>query len=232
MRLLWWLPTALVLGLMAIGAGGAYTRALGPGPGFRLFFLAILLALSSALLLSGAAVLAGARGWSWRRSAVRSAAVPVIVTLVVVLLGITTGSHPIHDVTTHRSVGFAADVRALWPDEDRKPVLAQQSELYPDIEPRLVALPRGDAYAIALRVAKEMPGWTVTDTAPRWGRINAIAVSRIFGFIDDVAIIVEGRGRGDSLVQIRSRSRIGESDLGANAARIRAYLDAVSAAAG
>ncbi len=232
MRLLWWLPTAAILGLMALGAGGASLRLLGPGPGFRLFGLGIVIAATSALLLSAAGALASARGSSWRGDAIRGAALPVIISVILLVLIATGGSHPIHNVTTDRSIGFAPEILELRPGEDLVAALEQQAESYPDIAPlELPLLARGEAFQIALQAAHDMPGWVVTASDPKWGRIYATAESRIFHFVDDVSILVEHRTLGGSLVQMRSRSRIGQSDLGANAARIRAYQAAVREAA-
>jgi uncharacterized protein (DUF1499 family) len=50
-----------------------------------------------------------------------------------------------------------------------------------------------------------------------------VATTRWFGFKDDVAIRISPAGAG-SRVDMRSRSRVGRSDLGANARRIREFL--------
>lgn len=233
MRMLWWLPTALIVGLMTLGAGGAYLRMLAPGPGFRMFGLGILIAATSALVMSGAAALATARGWSWRGDAVRGAAVPVGISVLLLLLIATGGSHPIHDVSTDPELAFPPAIMELRPPEDHAAVLATQAQRYPDVVPLVLAeLQTAAVFAAALQTAQGMPGWSVTSSDPASGRIDAVAESRIFHFADDVAIVVEPGPDGGSLVQVRSRSRIGESDLGANAARIRAYLAALQDAAG
>jgi uncharacterized protein (DUF1499 family) len=233
MSILWWLPTVLILGMMAIGAGGAYLRVLEPGPGFYLFGISFPLAGVAALGLSAAAALGSARAASWRGAAVRAAAVPVLVSLLLLVLMPMAQSNPIHDVMTERSVGFLPQIAKLREGEDLETVFAQGQELYPDIASlELPEQPRDDAMLLALRVANGIPGWTVTSTDAKWGRIFATAESRVFHFVDDVAILVETRPLGGSLVHMRSRSRIGQSDLGANAARIRAYMAAVKQAAG
>ena len=233
MGLLWWLPTAAVVFLMGVGAGGAFFRLLEPGPGFRLFFLAILVALTSALVMSGAAALASARGWSWRGSAVRGAAFPVLVTVLLLVMSLAGGgSHPIHDVTTDPGLDFSTRVEAHRPAgaEEREAVGAQQRELYPDIEPLAVPRPPNEAFPIAVAIARETPGWQVTSSNPVLWRIEAAAETPIFHFVDDVVIVL-APVPGGSRVQMRSRSRIGQSDLGANAERIRSYLAALGAEA-
>ena len=76
----------------------------------------------------------------------------------------------------------------------------------------------------ALAAANAM-GWTVVAAvpSPTGGRIEASDTTFFFGFTDDVVIRVEPAGMGAKL-DIRSKSRVGVSDLGKNAARIRAYL--------
>jgi uncharacterized protein (DUF1499 family) len=68
-----------------------------------------------------------------------------------------------------------------------------------------------------------MERWQVVSDDAALGRIEATATSRIFRFVDDVVIRVRDDG-GETVVDVRSRSRMGQSDLGANSARIRAYL--------
>ena len=67
-----------------------------------------------------------------------------------------------------------------------------------------------------------MSHWEVTHADAESGRIEATATSRVFHFVDDIVIRVRPDGAG-SRVDLRSRSRVGQSDLGANAKRIHAY---------
>lgn len=68
-------------------------------------------------------------------------------------------------------------------------------------------------------------------TPPRDGYIEAVARTAVMGFRDDVAIRVKaapgaeaGDGAAGAVVDVRSASRYGRSDLGTNAARIRSLL--------
>ncbi|MEX2241047.1 MAG: DUF1499 domain-containing protein [Burkholderiales bacterium] len=69
-------------------------------------------------------------------------------------------------------------------------------------------------------------GWEIVATDAAAGRIEATDTTFWFGFKDDVVIRVEGDGAG-SRVDVRSVSRVGVGDVGANAKRIRAYLRAL-----
>jgi uncharacterized protein (DUF1499 family) len=71
-----------------------------------------------------------------------------------------------------------------------------------------------------------MPEWEVVHADPVEGRVQAVAVSRVFRFQDDVIVRVRP-DEGGSRVDVRSRSRVGRSDLGASAARIQAFREAV-----
>ena len=83
-----------------------------------------------------------------------------------------------------------------------------------------------DAYAAALAEARAQ-GWTIVSQDATAGTLNATATTFWFGFKDDVAVRVRAEGAG-SVIDVRSTSRVGLSDLGANAARIEAYLAGVS----
>ena len=74
-----------------------------------------------------------------------------------------------------------------------------------------------------------MPGWEVVGLDESNGTIEAVATSTVFGFQDDVAIRVRPDG-ASSVVDVRSKSRDGKGDLGANAERIRQYVAVVETA--
>ena len=97
--------------------------------------------------------------------------------------------------------------------------------------PLKVGLPTNEAFQRALDAAKAMSGWTVVDSDPATGRIEANETSRWFHFVDDIAIRVAADGAG-SRIDIRSVSRQGRSDFGVNARRIRAYMETLKARVG
>ena len=97
------------------------------------------------------------------------------------------------------------------------------AEPYPDLVPLTLDLPPNAAYAAALAAARAMPLWQVVSEDPAAGRIVALATTPRLKFVDDVEIVVEPAGAG-SRVRVRSASRVGVTDFGANARRVRAYL--------
>lgn len=112
-------------------------------------------------------------------------------------------------------------------------VAAEQRAAYPDIVSRRYEVPVTQLYAAAAKVVSAS-GWQVTtrhepvNDRDR-GRIEAVAHTLIFGFVDDVSIRVLDDPDGSRL-DMRSVTRVGQHDLGANAARIRDFLAAVDAA--
>lgn len=102
-----------------------------------------------------------------------------------------------------------------------------QKAAYPDIAPVLLPVPPAAAYRRADRAATAL-GWDVVARAPAEGRLEAVATSPWFGFRDDIVVRVRSQGTG-SRIDIRSKSRLGESDLGGNVQRVRAFLDKLKA---
>ncbi|HEX4600576.1 MAG TPA: DUF1499 domain-containing protein [Gemmatimonadales bacterium] len=134
----------------------------------------------------------------------------------------------IHDITTdtEHPPAFVA-VLPLRVTAPNKPVYggaevaAQQLKAYPDVKPILLPLPPPEAFAHALAAARGM-GWDIVATDSAAGRIEATATTFWYGFKDDVVIRVTP-GAGGARIDVRSESRVGGSDVGTNAERIRAY---------
>ena len=233
MARLWYLPTLIIALCGIVGPAGAYLRVLDPPAGFGLLFLAIMLSLLSLPAMAGAAAFASATGKAWRGRAVRAAVVPLLVVVGVVLPNGSRLEPRIHDITTdpEDTLQFTPDVAARSESMPRDQVLALQREAYPDLEPlRLDAAPEPALERVEATAAR-MPGWEIVRRDPGSGRIEAQARSTIFRFVDDVVIRVQPDASGaGSRVDVRSRSRFGQSDLGANAARIRAFLAALAQA--
>ena len=99
---------------------------------------------------------------------------------------------------------------------------ALQRAAYPDIVPVVLPVPPAEAFKRVDHVAMAM-GWDVVARAPAEGRLEAIDTSQWFGFRDDIVVRIRAAGTG-SRIDIRSKSRAGESDLGVNARRIRDFI--------
>ena len=97
----------------------------------------------------------------------------------------------------------------------------------PRLRGRAYAVPLAHVWDAVLETARATPGWTVTDAGA--GTIQAEARTRLWRFTDDVAIRIFLDGNGLTRVDLRSSSRVGRADLGANARRVARFLHAVDA---
>lgn len=217
------------LALLPLGALGARFGVWDFGRGFQLMYTGVFVA--AAVLVLGIAVLVFAL-----RAGRRSAVVPIGIGLLacVVALGtmgyqyrLTTTVPPINDITTDLDdppVFGALELRGAGvldyvPDKG-----VAQRRSYAHIATERSNLAPDDASRKALAVSREM-GWDVLADTNVDGEqtLEAIATTFWFGFVDDVVIRIRPDGAG-SLVDIRSASRVGSSDLGANARRIDAFM--------
>ena len=136
---------------------------------------------------------------------------------------------PINDITTNTDDPpvFAADPSGGDRDMTYPPGFAELArEAYPDLAPIELAAAPAEAFRKAKRAAQSL-GWEITAVRAESGELEAEEVSALFQFVDDVAVRVRPNGTG-SVIDIRSKSRDGQSDLGANAARIRRFRDALT----
>ncbi|MCX2794632.1 DUF1499 domain-containing protein [Microbulbifer thermotolerans] len=137
----------------------------------------------------------------------------------------------IHDISTDTQDPPRYEVvLSLREEGDNSPlyggetVAAKQrgAEIYADIQPLLLDMPVARATEIAAQVAKSM-GWRLVAFEPQRGHLEAVDRTLLLGFTDDVVVRVRPEN-GRARVDVRSSSRVGISDLGANAKRIRRFL--------
>jgi uncharacterized protein (DUF1499 family) len=152
-----------------------------------------------------------------------------IVVLVLAQMGAARSVPPIYNISTDvvdpPSFDVALDLRGPESnsiDYDFATV-EQQQAAYPRVRPLLTDRTAAESYDHALDVLKGM-GLEIVNADQKAGRIEAVATSFWFGFKDDVVVRIRERGPG-SVVDLRSVSRFGESDLGINAKRIEEFLD-------
>ena len=150
--------------------------------------------------------------------------------LVAAVLIRQSGDKPaIHDVTTDTQeppeFSFLVDVRgqdsndlSINPD-----VIRAQRKAYPQIQPLTSELSVEQALSQALSTCQEM-GWQIQKVDRKTGHIEASATTRWFAFVDDIVIRIRPTPEG-SVIDLRSVSRVGEGDLGANARRIETFIN-------
>jgi putative ABC transport system permease protein len=187
--------------------------------------------LSAALL---AAVAGGLALWLGRRRTATVALVAVLVGAIAVTIPYNWRAQarsvpPIHDISTDTTTPPEFVAIAPLREDAPNPVeyageetARAQHEGYPDIRTVWTERPPGDVFSAAVEVVTRM-GWELVETDAGEGRIEATDITRWFGFKDDVVIRLTA-DQGGTLIDVRSKSRVGTSDVGTNAERIRAFL--------
>lgn len=144
---------------------------------------------------------------------------------------------PIHDISTDtanppqftaalierrgaesNSVDYASKVDP----RSQRPLPEVQAEAYPEIQPIELSIEADLVYRAALNTARDL-GWKVGTESERAMMFEATDTTFWFGFKDDVVVRVTALETGGTRVDARSVSRVGVSDLGANAARLEAF---------
>ncbi len=228
--------SAAVLGLagLALFAGaplGIQIGVVGPS-GFYAFMLGALLGLAGLLLgLVALWMTRPASGQPGRERAVLGTVLGAVIAGTVFALAGSAGDLPrINDITTDPDdpPRFVATARQLGEELAYEPARFAEPtrQAYPELMPLELPMAPEPAFARAL-AAVEALELTLVDSDPATGRIEARDTTRIFRFVDDVVIRVRPSAEG-SRIDLRSRSRMGQGDLGANAARIRALLAELS----
>jgi len=141
----------------------------------------------------------------------------------------------IHDITTdvQNPPEFVAAAKLRKEGDhpvayDGPEVAAKQQEAYPDLAPFVTKTPKAQVFEAA-RNALTALGLDITEANPTEGRIEAVATTLLYGFKDDVVVRIQDTPAG-TRVDVRSKSRVGRSDLGVNAKRIRAFLQKLKVA--
>jgi uncharacterized protein (DUF1499 family) len=246
-----WPARLLDVGLWLIGAGLLLCLICGPlhRLGLANFRVALLLLAGGFLLLLAGTLLAlvGMLVASARR--MRFARGPAMVGVALGLLvsgyllswiARARATPPLHEISTDLAdpPAFVAvaplrrDAHAVNPSEYVSRVSAPggrtidvpelQRQRYPDIRPLPLRLAPAAALEAAQRAAQRL-GWQIDAYVPADGRLEATDTSAFFGFKDDVVVRVRASDAG-SRIDVRSKSRVGLGDVGANARRVRAFL--------
>ncbi len=139
----------------------------------------------------------------------------------------------IHDITTDtQNVPEFVEIAALrteatnpvaYPGDE---VAQKQRAAYPQIDSLRVEASAGEVFEQALIVARQLD-WSIVAQSPDTGRIEAFDTTFWFGFVDDVVIRIR-QAENETVVDVRSKSRVGVSDVGKNAARIEQFLAALA----
>ena len=227
---------ALVLGAVAVllmpAAGLGYRIGLVPLP------IALLQGMRWAAYLGAGAVLVSVIGLllSRKRPSRRAplfAGIGLVLGLVAIVIPwnwqrTAQSVPPIHDITTDTAnppvFKAVVPLRAEAPNKlDYDPKVGEQQRAgYPDIMPLALPISADAAFERAMQTAQEF-GWDIVQADRNARIIEATDTTFWFGFKDDVVIRLTPEGNF-TRVDVRSVSRVGRSDVGTNARRIREYL--------
>jgi len=226
-RLSTWLGRLSVLAVV-LGPTLAHFEIVRPLIGFALFGIGLLLTLLCLFL----GLVALAIGPSGTRGAIAGGMLPAVIVLLAVFVASGAGqNYPrINDITTD-TANPPVFVHALTLPENvgrdmgypGEAFASQQRAGYGEIAPLIMALPPDESFKRVAAVARSTQGWVITREDPAARAIEGYETSSLFRFKDDFVIEVRPAD-GQSAVQMRSKSRDGQGDVGANAKRIRTFL--------
>ena len=181
----------------------------------------------AAIILIILQVLLNRKNVNWGSTLVCAILALIAVGMPVSMMSKASAVPPIHDITTDLNdpPQFSTlDVEPVstgpFTQEEWR---AYHEESYADIEPVIIDKPPLEVLANARAVA-EARGWKIENADPEAGILEATATAGYVRFYDDVVVEVTPVADGSTRVDMRSVSRVGVSDVGYNAARIRSFL--------
>ena len=137
---------------------------------------------------------------------------------------------PIHDISTDLvnppEFVAIAPLRADAPNPVEYAgveVATQQRAAYPELQTLNYTQSKSELVE-ATKQAIDHLGWQLVNIDTNQGIIEATDRTMWFGFKDDVIVRITDNG-SERLVDIRSKSRVGGSDLGKNAERIHGFIE-------
>jgi uncharacterized protein (DUF1499 family) len=101
---------------------------------------------------------------------------------------------------------------------------------FPELRTRNFSLPADVLYAKVKQAVGQLPRWEIIESSDDRRELNAVVTTKLFRFKDDVTINVVPEPGGRPALMIRSTSRVGKGDLGANTRHVLDVYDALAAA--
>lgn len=224
----------IALLLFAAGPPLAHFELTSPAVGFYTFVVGFLLGILT-LVLSSIALIRGPR--SNRLRALLGLLPALIVIGTVIYVAKPNADLPrINDITTDTENPPVFVYAKTLPGNTTRDMTypgaefaRQQEQGYPDLEPLYLPIPPEQAFSRVQLAARSMPGWKITNENPQSLRVEGTDTSYLFRFVDDFVIEVR-KADGGSVVQMRSKSRVGRGDVGANYKRIKTFLSRLGTA--
>ncbi len=175
----------------------------------------------------------------FKRDTLTTSSVVIAITLsliaIIIPLGMLSTAKsvpPIHDISTDivnpPEFVAIAPLRADAPNPVEyagSETAEQQRKAYPELQTLTYTQSKSELMEASEQAVNNL-GWELVNTDTSAGIVEATDTTVWFGFKDDVVVRVTDNG-DERLLDIRSKSRIGGSDLGKNAARIRDFIKAL-----
>ena len=236
----WWAKAILVGGVVAVccvlvGAIGVRIGLWPYGTGFTFLTGAAVLSVMGLFLGIIAYAVCLSKGLQAERSGIL---IGILLSAVILAqLGMqyaAVTSHPvIHNISTdtleppvfNKLVAIREAEGANPLAYDAEVLAEQQQAAYPEVKTLVSAQPTNVLFNQAMVVLQDL-GLEIVNEDTAAGMIEATATTFWFGFKDDVVVRIRATDNG-SIVDVRSVSRVGRSDLGVNAKRIRAILNGI-----
>ncbi|HZP46460.1 MAG TPA: DUF1499 domain-containing protein [Candidatus Binataceae bacterium] len=102
--------------------------------------------------------------------------------------------------------------------------IQESAPAYQKLGPEKLDEPPDEVFKKANILAGEVQDWRITYVDPKTRSIEGVATSMLFHFKDDFVIQIRPAPGGGSLVEMRSKSRVGKGDLGTNYNRIMSFM--------
>ena len=236
----WWAKAILVGGVVAVccvlvGAIGVRIGLWPYGTGFTFLTGGAVLSVMGLFLGIIAYVVCLRKGLRAERSGIL---IGILLSAVILAqLGVqysAVTSHPvIHNISTdtveppvfNKLVAIREAEGANPLAYDAEVLAEQQQTAYPEVKTLVSSQPTNVLFNQAMVVLQDL-GLEIVNEDTAAGMIEATATTFWFGFKDDVVVRIRSTANG-SIVDVRSVSRVGRSDLGVNAKRIRAILNGI-----
>lgn len=103
----------------------------------------------------------------------------------------------------------------------------QEGSPFPELRPRHYTLAADQLFGKVKEAIGTLPRWEITQTSNDKRELHAVVTTRLFRFKDDVDVSVTLEPGGRPAVMVKSVSRVGKGDLGANTRHVLDLYDAL-----
>lgn len=223
----WSIPFLLAAVLLIVGPALAHLHVIAPIVGFMTFAVALIPGLI-AVFFGIYLIYRGDKQRGWLSLVVGLVPLAIIASALVMSRDLPR----INDISTNLDNPPPLTTAAKAPENEGKDLAypeafkSQVQASYPDLISQQVNLPPSAAFALVKKIAAATPRWKSTNEDAQAMVLEGEETGGLFQFTDDFVIRVLPLA-GGAQIDMRSRSRVGKGDFGANAKRIRAFFAAV-----